>query len=267
LPAIVVCSGFEGLKRIHPERFARALCPQGFAVLAFDYRGMGQSEGEYGRLVPQEWVGDVRAAVDRLGTTELVDFGRIGALGWALGGGVAGAAGAEDDRLKAVACVNGIGDGARSIRHLHTEEQWARLQQRIKEDRRHRGLYGRSELIDPWEIVPVQAAEDTTDEYVTNELYQVPGFGTGVTLESADKLMQFRPEVVAHCISPRPLLIVHGEKDGLHHPLEARSLYEAAREPKELCWLKGAMHTDFMHDDNPLFGQLIAKLTEFFQRL
>ena len=48
LPAVIPCSGYTGLKDIHPARFARALVPHGYACLAFDYRGFGASEGERG---------------------------------------------------------------------------------------------------------------------------------------------------------------------------------------------------------------------------
>src|SRR5699024_6720704 len=101
-PTIVACSGYGGLKIIHPERFARALTPRGYAVLAFDYRGFGLSEGERGRLVPQEWVIDVREATTRVGLEDDVDEERIALLGWALGGGVVVSAAASDPRAGAV---------------------------------------------------------------------------------------------------------------------------------------------------------------------
>lgn len=100
-PVVVACSGFMGLKNIHPARFARSLTQLGYAVVAFDYRSRGHSEGEYGRLIPQEWVEDLRSAVDRLQTVSEVDPGRIGLLGWGLGGGVAVSAGATDSRAVA----------------------------------------------------------------------------------------------------------------------------------------------------------------------
>src|SRR5262249_8986031 len=62
-PVVIACSGYQGQKVIHPARFARALTPRGYAVLAFDYRGFGSSEGPRGRVVPQEQAEDVRAAV------------------------------------------------------------------------------------------------------------------------------------------------------------------------------------------------------------
>src|ERR1700754_5066066 len=96
LPVVVAASGYQGLKVLHPERFARALTPLGYAVLAFDYRGFGGSEGERGRLPPQDWVQDVRSAVDRLSGCDWVDATRLGLLGWALGGGVVVAEASED---------------------------------------------------------------------------------------------------------------------------------------------------------------------------
>src|SRR4029077_13338174 len=96
LPAVIPCSGYSGLKDIHPARFARALVPHGYACLAFDYRGFGASEGERGRLVPQEQVEDVRAAVSFLASVPEVDGDRIALLGWALGGGVVIAEAADD---------------------------------------------------------------------------------------------------------------------------------------------------------------------------
>lgn len=45
-PVVVAASGYQGLKVIHPERFARALTRRGFAVLAFDYRGSSALDDE-----------------------------------------------------------------------------------------------------------------------------------------------------------------------------------------------------------------------------
>ncbi|MGH9295659.1 MAG: alpha/beta hydrolase, partial [Acidimicrobiales bacterium] len=224
-PVVIACSGYQGQKIIHPERLARALNPLDYAVLAFDYRGFGLSEGERGRLVPQEWVEDVRAGVDRLGGVEVVDASRLALVGWGLGGGVVVVEAADDARVKAVACLNGIGDGARAIRNMHDEESWERLLGRIEADRARRSALGRSELTSPWDIVRLDL-DGPTDGYVNEELYKAPGFGGDVTLESADFFLRFCPERSVHRIAPRPLLIVHGAKNDLHKPIEAQSLYE-----------------------------------------
>ncbi|MGH3425282.1 MAG: hypothetical protein ACRDO8_11160, partial [Nocardioidaceae bacterium] len=196
-PVVVACSGFEGLKVIHPER---------------------------GRLVPQEWAEDVRSAVGRLGVAPQVDADRVALLGWGLGGGVVVAAAADDPKVRAVVVANGIGDGARSIRTMHDDESWQQLVERIDRDRGHRALHGRSEITTPWDIVRLGTGTPV-GSYVGEELYQAHGFGSRVTLESADHLLRFRPEDMVGQIAPRPLLIVHGSQNRLHRPEEAEELY------------------------------------------
>ena len=256
---VVACSGFQGLKSIHPERFARALS---LAVLAFDYRGFGSSEGERGRLVAQEQADDVRAAVDRLMGLPEVDPGRIALLGWGLGGGVVVAAAAGDPRVAAVVVVNGVGDFRRSIRNTHDDESWQDLLDNVEADRPLRARLGRSEITSPWNIVRLDL-DPSTDAYVTAELYQAPGFGSGVTWESADFLLRFRPESVVAQVAPRPLLIVHGSDNRLHGLEEAEHLFDAAGEPKTLTVLRGAGHTEWMFDDHPTFHQLIDVVSSF----
>jgi fermentation-respiration switch protein FrsA (DUF1100 family) len=263
-PVVIACSGFQGLKVIHPERFARALTPLGYAVLAFNYRGQGDSEGERGRLVPQDEVEDVRAAVDRLtGVTE-VDADRLALLGWGMGGGVVVAEAADDPRVRAVVAINSIGDGARSTRNMHDDSSWNSLLARIAEDRVRRTTLGRSEVTSPWDIVRLDLDKET-DRYVKDELYKASGFGWGVTLESADYLLRFSPESVVGRIAPRPVLIIHGTNNELHRLEEAETLYERAREPKTLIRLEGHGHTEWMFDDHPIFGSVISSVDEFLR--
>jgi uncharacterized protein len=262
-PTVIAASGYQGLKVIHPERFARALTPRGFAVLSFDYRGFGLSEGERGRLVPQEWAEDIRAAVDRMSVHPNVDADRIGLLGWGLGGGVVVYEAGDDPRVKAVACCNGIADGYESTRQMHDEASFARLLERVEADRGHRAEHGRSEITSPWDIVRLDL-DNRTDTYVGDELYKAPGFGSGVTLESADYLLRFKPWEQAGKISPRELLIVHGENNELHKLTQAQRLYDCAQEPKRLEILAGKGHTEWMLDDDPTFQQLVETLDKFF---
>lgn len=260
-PAVITTSGYEGLKDIHPVRFARALVPLGFVCLAFDYRGFGQSEGERGRLAPQDQVRDVEAAVSFLESVPEVDPGRIGLLGWALGGGVAIGAAAEDPRVGAVATVNAIGDGYRALRWLHDGASWEALSDHLAEDRRQRAVRGRSQEVHPFDVVRL---DQVTRQYVNAELYKAAGFGRGVTLESVDLLLRFRPEAVVHCIAPRPLLLLHGAENHLHNPDESRGLHAAAGEPRELELLEATGHTEWMYDEHPTFCYVVERVGSFF---
>lgn len=262
-PVLIAASGYQGQKVIHPERFARTMTPLGYAVLAFDYRGFGLSEGERGRLAPQDWAEDIRAGVDRLVGVSDVDPQRLGLIGWGLGGGVVVAEASEDPRVRAVASLNCISDGTRSTRNMHDERSWQRLLTRIEADRANRAAVGRSEITDPWDIVRLDL-DARTDGYVDGELYKAPGFGSGVNLESADLLLRFSPEAAAHRIAPRPLLIVHGAENELHKPEEAQSLFDHAIEPKQLVFLEDSGHTEWMFDDHPTFQRLVGLLDNFF---
>lgn len=259
---VVPASGYQGLKVIHPQRFARALTKRGYAVLAFDYRGFGLSEGERGRLVPQEWVEDLRAAVDRVSAHEQLDSSRVALLGWGLGGGVVVAEAAYDPRVRAVVACNGIADGHRSTRNMHDEDSWQSLLRRVEADRGTRTVSGRSEITNPWDIVRLDL-DTRTDDYVEEVLYRAPGFGAGVSLESADYLLRFLPSEVAHRIAPRPLLVVHGAENRLHLPEEAQHLYDAAGEPKRLEMLDGYGHTEWMLDEHPTFGRVVDLIDGF----
>ena len=203
-PVLIALSGYLGLKGIHPARFARALTPRGWAVLCFDYRGFGRSDGERGRIIPQEQAEDVRAAVSFLATVPAVDAGRIGLLGWALGGAVAIAAAADDDRVRAVAAVNGIAAGERTTRALHDTESWGALREAIEVDRRQRATGEPSRLIPPFDLLPLPPV---TRAYVESELLPAPGYGSQVSLEAAEWHLRFRPEDLVARISPRPLLL------------------------------------------------------------
>ncbi len=54
------------------------------------------------------------------------------------------------------------------------------------------------------------------------------------------------PAMASH-IAPRPLLIIHGEKDEVVDPVDARLIYESSGQPKELVYIPGADHRFIGH--------------------
>lgn len=67
-------------------------------------------------------------------------------------------------------------------------------------------------------------------------------------------LAPFEPNKYIPHLSPRPLLMISGEGDSFFPPKSARSLYEHAREPKEIIWHKS-------HHVAPGEKELIRELT------
>src|SRR3990170_5788949 len=85
LPGIVLCHGFTGIKELILPDYARPFAAAGYAALAFDYRGFGESEGERGRLIPYDQVMDIRNSITFMETLDEVDPERIALWGTSYG--------------------------------------------------------------------------------------------------------------------------------------------------------------------------------------
>lgn len=91
-PGIIMLHGFTGTS-VEPHRLfvttARNLAQKGFYVLRFDFRGSGQSEGDFADMTYRGEVSDALTAISFLGSQPDVDSVRIGVIGLSLGGAVA----------------------------------------------------------------------------------------------------------------------------------------------------------------------------------
>ncbi len=137
LPAVIFCAGTGGTRKGTPQRLGHILATNGFAFLAFDYRGWGDSESQLMALEPQpkpdakgeltvkvralRWqmnytdqTEDIRAAISFLAGEPAVDGERIALLGSSYGGGLVVWMAGNDPRVKCVAAqVPGLGGGVR----------------------------------------------------------------------------------------------------------------------------------------------------------
>ena len=132
-PAIVLCAGTGGTKGGTQARVAPIFAANGFVVLAFDYRGWGESESQLMAVEAQpkpdannemsikvkalRWqmnytdqTEDVRAAISFLAGEPNVDKDKIGLWGSSYGGGLVTTMATLDPRVKCVAAqVPGMG--------------------------------------------------------------------------------------------------------------------------------------------------------------
>ena len=103
-PCIVMAHGLGATRAMGLDAYARRFQDAGIAVLAFDYRHLGDSGGEPRQLV---WIpyqlADYAAAVDYARALEQIDPARIALWGTSLSGGHAVVAAARD---ATIACVS-----------------------------------------------------------------------------------------------------------------------------------------------------------------
>lgn len=106
VPAVIICPGFGGNKSGKFRIFvslAQELAKRGIAVLRFDYRGSGDSEGESGEITIEGKLKDTLLCLDFLAKDDQIDSKRIGLLGRSLGGAIAVLAARQHSQVKSLA--------------------------------------------------------------------------------------------------------------------------------------------------------------------
>ncbi len=104
-PGLVMCHGFTGHKAETHRLFvntARDFCEHGLAVLRFDFRGSGDSAGEFREMTVSREITDAQAAFDFLASRSEADPKRLAVLGLSLGGCVAACLAGREERLRAL---------------------------------------------------------------------------------------------------------------------------------------------------------------------
>ncbi|MBI4298031.1 MAG: alpha/beta fold hydrolase [Chloroflexi bacterium] len=124
-PGLILCHGLpRGLPPTpgepgYPE-LTKRFCTSGFAVLFFNFRGTGESQGNFDIL---GWARDLKAAVDYLWRRTEVDRAHLYVLGSSAGGAIAIYGAARDQRLAGVvtwaapAHWRPLGDAAGFLEH------------------------------------------------------------------------------------------------------------------------------------------------------
>jgi uncharacterized protein len=113
-PAVLLCHGFGGNKsgkfRLF-VRIAEQLAKCGIAALRLDFRGAGDSEGDFKDTTIQSQLEDAQIAFEYLKNHPLIDTKRIGILGRSLGGMISYATATRFPDVKSVALWAPVFDG------------------------------------------------------------------------------------------------------------------------------------------------------------
>ncbi|NLF45375.1 MAG: alpha/beta fold hydrolase [Syntrophomonadaceae bacterium] len=100
---VVMAHGFGGLRNCGLEPFAELFADQGLAVLLFDYRGFGESEGTPRQLIsPRRHVEDYHAAVTWARGQKDINSDKIALWGSSFSGGHSIVAAAHDPKIAAI---------------------------------------------------------------------------------------------------------------------------------------------------------------------
>ncbi|HVY20281.1 MAG TPA: alpha/beta fold hydrolase [Bauldia sp.] len=260
VPGLVICHGFSAMIETITAGVPEALSDAGYAVLLYYSRGVGESEGPRGRVIPMEQVDDIRNALTYMQCRDEVDPNRVALYGSAFGCSTGVVAAAMDKRVKCFVGNVGMGDCERWLKSERSRWDWIAFLKRLEADRRQRVLTGKSEIVQPNEIhIPDRVAAKARDQK-WEEFRKKSGYD-GYPLETAEALIEFKPELVIDRISPRPLMLIAMEFDVTSDVEETRSMFEKAHEPKKLVIMEGAVHYDAFKFTNPVVFEKIMKET------
>lgn len=230
--------GLRGTKLYAP--YHEALTAAGMAVLALDYRGFGDSDGDATIFDPMSQVADIRAGLDYLQSREEIDGRRLGAFGsGGTGGGNAVYVAGLDERVKATVAQVPVADGRDWLRRMRAEHEWVEYLRQVAAARRRYASTGELTMVDPREGImvatPERAASGAKKDVDSRS-------AQSVALSSADAVMAYRPIDVVDRIAPRAVMLIAVEGDGVTPEDHAVALYDRAGSPKRLVMQTGTTH-------------------------
>lgn len=116
VPCIVMAHGLGGTRDAGLEPYAQAFADAGFAVLLFDYRYFGASDGQPRQLLKvSAQLADWRAAIAAARGIDGVDADRVALWGTSFSGGHVVSVAAADTRIAAVIAQGPMLDGLASV--------------------------------------------------------------------------------------------------------------------------------------------------------
>jgi len=264
-PAIVMSHGFSAVKEQGLAGFAEAFHAAGFAVLLFDYRHLGASDGdERGRIVWQEQHEDIRAALGWIAAQPGVDADRIGLWGTSYSGGHAMFVGAFDPRVKAIVAQAPAIDVARSLVALAGRAGFDQYLAMLAGDHAARNAgqqSGRIAVVTPPEQPSVLGSPDSY-AWFTSFGEAAPNWVSTTTLESLARMAEYQPAAFVDLIAPKPFLMLAATGDALIPIEQARAAMARAGEPKKLVEIDCG-HYDF-YEGRPQFHRACEEATGWF---
>ncbi len=203
-PTVCICHGIPTDSPDPNDKgyplLAERICHQGLAVLIFNFRGTGASDGNLDIL---GWTRDLKAAINYLLTLPEVDKSHLSLLGFSGGAAVSIYVASLDSRVSCVAACA-----------CPTEFTFL------------------TKVNNPQSVVDhfrrIGAIRDKDFPHSAEEWLN------GFRLVSPIKYVAG--------ITPRPLLLVHGNRDETVEMSHAYKLYDRTREPKQIIIVDGAGH-------------------------
>ena len=250
VPAVVMGGGWCYVKEIVMPHYAKAIVAAGAAVLMFDYRHSGASEGEPRQLIdPARQIEDFKNAVTFVSGLPEIDADNIGVWGISYAGGHVLAVGATDPRIKCVISNIPVVDGYENMRRVHGSTRFNELQKLIMEDRvartRDSSAGGRMPMssLKPFEELSTWPFGLIHEVFHDIKKREAPLHEHWSTISSTEMLLSYNVFSFAERIYNTPVLMVVAEGDEITlWDLEIKAFNSIPSPQKELVVIPHVSH-------------------------
>lgn len=265
-PAVAMAHGFAGVKEMDLPAFAERFAAAGVAVLLFDYRGFGASDGEpRQRLDPAMQIEDYRNALSWLQEHPAVDEQRLGVWGTSFSGAHAIHLGAFDSRVKCVVSQVPAMDVPANARRLMSTEVLSVIDAAVQANRR--AMFtgappATMPVVAPADQLCILPSAESFDMLMAQHATVAPAWRNELTVDSFERIMEYRPACSIELVAPTPLLMIVACRDGLTPPDIALEAFDRAGEPKQLVTFDGGHYDAYGQQ----FERCVEAATEWFLR-
>lgn len=220
-PVVVMAGGWCYVKEIVMPHYAAFFERAGLAVLLFDYRNFGISDGEPRQHVdPHMQHEDYKNGISFVQSLPEVDPERVGIWGISYSGGHVLILGATDSRVKCIVSTIPLVDGYMNMVRAHGTMGFQRLQAAIMEDRKKRFETGQPgympmTAVDFHKTVCTYPYPETNKVFLEIKKKEAPLHEHRNTIESVELMMSYNVLPYAHRILNTPTLMILAEGDDL----------------------------------------------------
>ncbi len=248
LPAVIVSGSWTSVKEQMPATYAAEMADRGFAALAFDFTGWGQSEGSERQIEdPITKTADIVAAAEFLASHVSIDPDRIAALGICASAGYAAGAAVDSPYIRSVALVapwlhdaaivDAVYGGSEAVAQLIAVGEEAEASE------------------NPMMITAASTTDDTAlmqqaPYYTDSSRGLIPEYVNQFNLASWKPWLTYDAIAIAAQMDDLPVAIMHSQAAAI--PQGAEAFYTALKGPKTQKWLDNVGQLDFYDQTDPV---------------
>ncbi|MEO6881821.1 MAG: alpha/beta hydrolase [Mycobacteriaceae bacterium] len=273
-PVVVMSHGFGVVRTMALPAFADVIAEAGIAVLSYDHRNLGASDGVPRQEIdPYAQLGDARDVISLAQSLPGVDAARLGIWGTSYSGGHVLVLAATDARVRAVVSQVPTISGSTNASRRATADALDLARVGFATDRAARLAGAAPTLVVGTPDVTAADLDHTDDDLertaLGNDLRawlratppgDLDGFVNELTLRSHELYATYEPGSYVSRIAPTPLLVVCADHDTATPTDEILRAYGEAHEPKQLVLLPGG-HCDVY---GPQRARAAAAARDFF---